>query len=100
MRAASTIGISIGGATIGLGVAGRMFPEPSTPLMIGNLVAGSVSFAVSTRAWMLGQRPEHTPTDAATEARGSTRGPIETRLAPTFSLLAHKSAGIALNVRF
>ena len=99
-RAMSTIGVVIGAATIGLGAFSEAFPDPSTGLVIGNAVTGTASVFFSTRGLVRRHRVAKTEPETVNSSTASPRRGVETTVAPAFSLVGQKTAGVAVNVRF
>jgi hypothetical protein len=96
--AAATVGLAIGVATLGLGLFADSFPDASGELVLANGAAGGASVFVSARGLIRRNRP---PKPAAALNGGApTRAGMEASVAPAFSLVGQKSAGIAVNVRF
>ena len=94
----SKIGIVIGAATVGLGAFAESFPDPSHELAIANGVVGAASAFVGARGLIRRNRAARKAGQAVNG--GARTGGLEASVAPAFSLVGQKSAGIAVNVRF
>jgi hypothetical protein len=97
--AVATVGLAIGVATLGLGLFADAFPGASGELVLANGVAGGASTFVSARSLIRRNRAPK-PAAAAVNGGEATRAGMEATVAPAFSLVGQKSAGIAVNVRF
>jgi hypothetical protein len=95
---AATIGLIVGGATVGLAVMSQSFPEPSNKLALANGIAGASSILVS--AGGLIRRGGARATHGATATKAASRSGVQASVAPAVSLTGHRSAGLTVNVRF